>query len=232
MLDKPAVVILFLFLLFIFRCQCCYQTTFISTAHTKTANMLNIRVVIALGWLFHFLSSTVREVNFEKMSEEDLTYSDNLLFSSPARSKLSCLELCTLTECCVRFTYTPRRCRGHSPQVLSSDSGTHTPGAKAYVQIGLGAVCGKGCRVLVSSCPVNVLVYLSAKRKDLISLETRNRKTDLSTLLQSFPNDWKKEKNKMDRRNKEYGRDWDGMNHQMLERYTETYRCPNGYIWQ
>ena len=125
--------------------MCCPQARFIHTTHTKAANMLNIRVVMALGSLVHSVSSTVRQANFEKMSEEDLTYSDYLLFSSPARSKLSCLELCTLTDCCVRFTHTLGRCRGHSTPVLPSDPGTHTPGAKTYVQAGVREISGKDC---------------------------------------------------------------------------------------
>ena len=107
-----------------------------------------VRVLVALGPLVHLVSSTIKHVDFKKAFEEGLLHADHLLFDSPARSKLRCLELCVLTDLCVRFAYvgkrgTPGTCRGYSTQPFSSEEGTSAPGAKTYIWAGLRVVSGK-----------------------------------------------------------------------------------------
>ena len=104
--------------------------------------MLTIRVLVAVGPLILFVSSTIRQMDFKKLSDGDLVYTDHILFDVSAPSKLSCLELCALTECCLSFTYTGKtgsagRCRGHFAQLMSSDQGTNAPGATTYVRTGM-----------------------------------------------------------------------------------------------
>ena len=105
--------------------------------------MLAFRILIAFAPLIQLVSATTKNSQFTALARAaNLTYSDHLLFHSPARSKLSCVELCALTECCVRFTFTGKRgaagvCRGHSTTLLSSDQGTHTAGATTYMWTGL-----------------------------------------------------------------------------------------------
>ena len=101
--------------------------------------MLVIRILISFAPLIQSVSATMKNLHFGVLERAaNLVYSDHLLFDSTARSKLSCVELCAVTECCVRFTFTGKRgaagvCRGHSTPLLLSDQGTHTAGATTYV---------------------------------------------------------------------------------------------------
>ena len=101
--------------------------------------MLAFRILIAFAPLIQSVSATTKISQFTALARAaNFIYSDHLLFDSPARSKLSCVELCAVTECCVRFTFTGKRgaagvCRGHSATLLLSDQGTHTAGATTYI---------------------------------------------------------------------------------------------------
>ena len=118
----------------------------ITRGKSSDCKMLVSTVFVAFATLVQSVSSTVRDAQFARAA--NLVYSDHLLFDSPARSKLSCLELCAVTRCCVRFTYTgrrgtPGRCRGHSVQLLPSDAGAITPGATNYVWKDLREISGE-----------------------------------------------------------------------------------------
>ena len=137
------------------------------------SKMLVVRFLITFAPLIQSCSSTMKDAKFTELARAaNIVYSDYLLFDSPARSKLSCLELCAVSDCCVRFTYTGERgaagrCRGHSTQLFPSHQGINTTGAATYVWMSLRQVSGKRSFNLISE--VVVCWFLSVSQHACVS---------------------------------------------------------------